>query len=137
VSPEADDDARPAALFVYGTLMPGRLRWPLLQPFVTGHQPAGVPGRLFDSGQGWPVATLDDRTVASVVPGILVALDRQRLEACLELIDDVEDTATDELRRLCVTTTAGDVAWAYHFTRPVDGLAAIERWDVVDPADER
>ena len=137
MSPEAHDAAHPAALFVYGTLMPGRLRWPLLEPFATGHQPAGVAGRLFHSGQGWPVATLDDHTVATVVPGILVAVDRQRLEACLELIDDVEDTATDELRRVCVVTTAGDAAWAYHFTRPVDGLKAIERWDVVDRADER
>jgi gamma-glutamylcyclotransferase (GGCT)/AIG2-like uncharacterized protein YtfP len=136
VSSEGDDTAQPAALFVYGTLMPGRLRWQLLEPFATAHHPAGVRGTLFDSGQGWPVATLDD-TVATVVPGVLVALDRRRLDACLELIDDVEDTATDELRRVRVVTTAGDAAWAYHFTRPVDGLAPIERWDVVDPADER
>ena len=127
----------PASLFVYGTLMPGRLRWPLLAPFATGHRPAGVTGALFDSGQGWPVATLADPGAATVVPGVLVALDPERLDACLVLMDDVEDTATDELRRVSVTTTCGDAAWAYHFTQPVDGLVPIDRWDAVDIVDER
>ena len=50
----------PAAVFVYGTLMPGRLRWPLIELQATGHRPAAVPGRLFDTGQGWPAALFDD-----------------------------------------------------------------------------
>ena len=52
----------PPCLFVYGTLQPGRLRWPFLEPFAIGHRPADVYGELFDSGYGWPVArTRDER----------------------------------------------------------------------------
>ena len=46
----------PPCLFVYGTLQPGHLRWPFLEPFAIGHGPADVYGQLFDSGDGWPVA---------------------------------------------------------------------------------
>ena len=49
----------PPRLFVYGTLQPGRLRWPVLAPFATGHRPASVPGTLHDTGNGWPVAVFD------------------------------------------------------------------------------
>ncbi|WP_162941505.1 gamma-glutamylcyclotransferase family protein [Desertimonas flava] len=122
-------------LFVYGTLMPGRLRWPHLQPFVTAHRSAAVPGTLFDSGNGWPVAVLDGSPAAGpTVPGVLVDLDAGQLDTCLELIDEVEDTATDELRRVRVTTTGGEAAWAYHFTRSVAGLTRIADWSMVDPA---
>ena len=115
--------------------MPGRLRWPHLQPFATAHRAAAVPGRLFDSGNGWPVAVLDGSPAHdTMVPGVLVDVDPARLDACLELIDEVEDTATDELRRVRVTTTRGDVAWAYHFTRPVAALTPIEDWSAVDPS---
>jgi hypothetical protein len=38
----------PPRLFVYGTLQPGRLRWPALAPYAAGHRPAAVPGRLYD-----------------------------------------------------------------------------------------
>lgn len=128
----------PDALFVYGTLMPGRLRWPHLEPFATGHRAAAVPGALFDSGNGWPVAVLDGVAAGgSTVPGVLVDVDPVRVDDCLELIDEVEDTATDELRRVRVTTTGGEAAWAYHFTRPVAGLAPVADWSSIDRALER
>lgn len=122
-------------LFVYGTLMPGRLRWPHLQPFAMAHRGAAVPGTLFDSGHGWPVAVLHGAAAdGPTVPGVLVEVDPDRLDTCLDLMDEVEDTATDELRRVRVTTTGGEAAWAYHFTRPVDGLTPIADWSTVDPA---
>jgi len=133
----ARDVTGSTAMFVYGTLMPGRLRWRHLEPFVVAHRRAAVAGAVYDSGRGWPVATLDDPAAPASVPGILVQLDPARLGAALALIDEVEDTATDELRRIAVTTLDGEPAWAYHFTRPVAGLTAIEAWEHVDPADER
>ncbi|MDQ3544513.1 MAG: gamma-glutamylcyclotransferase [Actinomycetota bacterium] len=116
----------PPRLFVYGTLMPGRLRWPILEPFVEAQRPASVPGALYDSGEGWPVAAFVDGPLT--VPGVLVDLDPSRLDSALPLLDDVEDTATDKLRRIVVTTTDGATAWAYHHHRPVEGLPQIEAW---------
>ena len=63
----------PPRLFVYGTLQPGRLRWPVLAPFATGHRPASVPGTLHDTGNGWPVAVFEPGD--GDVPGVLVDLD--------------------------------------------------------------
>ena len=59
-------------LFVYGTLMPGRLRWPILAPFARGHRPGVATGALYDSGNGWPVAVFGE---GGEVPGVLVELD--------------------------------------------------------------
>jgi gamma-glutamylcyclotransferase (GGCT)/AIG2-like uncharacterized protein YtfP len=116
---------RATHLFVYGTLMPGRLRWPILATFARGHRTAEVAGRLYDSGNGWPVAVFGD---GGVIPGVLVELDPDRVDEALPILDDVEDTATDTLRRIEVTTLDGARAWAYHYTQAVDGLTPIERW---------
>lgn len=120
-------------LFVYGTLMPGRLRWPFLEPFAAGHRAATAAGRIFDSGLGWPVAVLscplvDAGSEHDVVPGFVVDLHARRLDEALVILDEVEDTATDTLRRVVVTTTAGEVAWGYHFTEATTGLQRIDRW---------
>jgi gamma-glutamylcyclotransferase (GGCT)/AIG2-like uncharacterized protein YtfP len=116
----------PPRLFVYGTLMPGRLRWPILERFAIASREALVPGTIYDSGEGWPVAVFAD--LDDVVPGVLVDLDPSSLEDALPILDDVEDTATDKLRRIVVTTTEGDAAWAYHHPAEVVGLARIESW---------
>jgi gamma-glutamylcyclotransferase (GGCT)/AIG2-like uncharacterized protein YtfP len=122
--------SQPERLFVYGTLMPGRLRWPLLAPFARGHRSAEAAGRLYDSGHGWPVGVFGDD---GVIPGTLVELDPARRDAALPVIDEVEDTATDLLRRIEITTLDGATAWAYHYPHAVDGLVRIERWaDQVD-----
>lgn len=50
-------------VFVYGTLKPGEVRWPILAPFVmhptAGGGEASVCGKLFDTGYGWPAAVFD------------------------------------------------------------------------------
>ena len=125
-----------SCLFVYGTLMPQRLRWPFLAPFAVGHRPAIVPGAIFDSGRGWPVAVFTDADAlapggmapGSMVPGVLVDLDPLRLDEALAILDGVEGTATDTLRRIVVSTTDGATAWAYHCSKPVDGMSQIESW---------
>lgn len=117
-------------LFVYGTLMPGRLRWPILAPFVLSHRVGAVPGTIFDSGFGWPVAVFASSVdgVDGVVPGVVVDLDPHRLDEALAILDDVEDTATDTLRRVMVVTTDGGRAWAYHHHKAVGAMVQIGRW---------
>jgi gamma-glutamylcyclotransferase (GGCT)/AIG2-like uncharacterized protein YtfP len=116
----------PTWLFVYGTLMPERLRWPILAPFARSHRPAAASGRLYDSGRGWPVAVFGGD---EVIPGVLVELDPERVEEALPILDEVEGTATDSLRRIEVTTLDGTLAWTYHHAHTTAGLVRIERWE--------
>ena len=125
-------DPDPPRLFVYGTLQPGHLRWPFLEPFATGHRPALVAGHLYDSGYGWPVAAFADGVDSDVVPGTLVDLDPERADEALEVLDDVEATATDLLGRVVVTTLEGVTAWAYHCVAPEPGMLRIDRWTSTD-----
>jgi gamma-glutamylcyclotransferase (GGCT)/AIG2-like uncharacterized protein YtfP len=122
----------PPRLFVYGTLLPGGLRWPFLQPFATGARPADVPGTLYDSGYGWPVATLTGADDGALVPGTLVDLDPARAAEALRAMDEIEATATDLLARVAVRTTAGEMAWAYHCAAPQPEMTRIARWVSVD-----
>lgn len=46
-------------LFVYGTLMPGQERWPLIADLVADAEPARTAGRLVATPHGWPAATFD------------------------------------------------------------------------------
>jgi gamma-glutamylcyclotransferase (GGCT)/AIG2-like uncharacterized protein YtfP len=120
----------PPRLFVYGTLQPDRLRWPLLEPFATGHRPATVPGALYDSGNGWPVADFADRY--HDVPGALVDLDPATLDDAFALLDDIEGTVAGLLQRIVVTTTDGVEAWSYHWPGPTIAMRRVARWDAVE-----
>jgi gamma-glutamylcyclotransferase (GGCT)/AIG2-like uncharacterized protein YtfP len=120
----------PPRLFVYGTLQPGRLRWPVLAPFATGHRWASVPGTLHDTGNGWPIAVFDSGD--DDVPGVLVDLDRDRLDEVLALLDRIEGTVAGLLVRVVVTTTDGATAWAYHWPSATTGMRRISHWDSVD-----
>ena len=129
-----DGPHEPAHLFVYGTLQPGRLRWPFLEPFALRAEPAAVPGVLFDSGLGWPLARFHVAPVVAparvtLVPGTLVALDVERLTVALTLLDDVEDTASGDYTRIVVTTTSGVASWAYHCSHVPPHAPRIERWE--------
>lgn len=125
-----DGNSDLARLFVYGTLQPGRLRWPFLEPFVTGHRSASVNGRIYDAGCGWPVA--DFEQLDGRVPGTLIDLDRHRIDEALTVLDELEATATDLLRRVVVTTADGERAWTYHCDRVMDRFTPIERWGALD-----
>ena len=121
----------PAAVFVYGTLMPGRLRWPLLELQATGHRAAAVPGRLFDTGQGWPAARFDD-DAPTTVPGVLVELRAEWLTDLLAELDLVEGVDTGHYERVLVTTTDGDTAWAWSTLQDTSGFTPIDAWTTLD-----
>jgi gamma-glutamylcyclotransferase (GGCT)/AIG2-like uncharacterized protein YtfP len=115
----------PVVLFVYGTLLPGHLRWPMLEPHAVAWRDTSVAGRLYDTGNGWPAAVLgggSDR-----VPGAVVELSADRAEQLLAVLDEAEGVP-DLFVRIRVETLAGDHAWAYSRPGPVAGLARIERW---------
>ena len=54
----------------------------------------------------------------------VVELEAAQIDEALPVIDEVEDTATDLLRRIEITTVDGTPAWAYHYPHGVDGLGA-------------
>lgn len=109
----------PTHLFVYGTLRPGDVRWPLLEPFVVDHGwPDTVIGRLFDTGLGYPAAVFDDPGTADlattrIVHGRTFGLLQHSLSRALEVLDQEEDTVEGLYRRVEVRTASGVHAWAY------------------------
>ena len=105
-------------LFVYGTLRPGDVRWPMLEPFVAddGVDDA-VPGEVFDTGLDYPAAIFGP---TGTVRGRTYALRADRLEVALAVLDEEEDTVAGLYRRVRVTTARGHTAWAYAYGRGLD-----------------
>lgn len=100
-------------LFVYGTLRPGDVRWPLLAPFVAdGGVDDAVAGRLYDTGRDYPAAIFGGQ---ATVAGLTFRLDPARIDAALTVLDTEEDLALGSYRRVRVTTRRGVAAWAYEY----------------------
>lgn len=126
-----------ARCFVYGTLMPGHLRWPMLEPHATHCVPAAVRGRLFDTGYGWPAAAFaididchngGDRVADATIPGWVVEVPDEREQDLLDLLDHVETG----FGRVRVATLDGDEAWSYEVPEPDPRWVAIDRWSDED-----
>ncbi len=108
----------PAQLFVYGTLMPGERLWPELAPFALSWAEASAPGRLWDTGHGYPGVRFDRHGAA--VPGVVVRLGAARASEAVAVIDAIE--AEGRLyRRVEVVTSAG-CAFAYEWLGRTEGL---------------
>ncbi len=105
-------------LFVYGTLLPGELRWPHLEPFVAGAGFAdSAAGSLFDTGQGYPAARFGGRaTIVGHTFPLLVAT----LSEALAHLDEIEGAVVGLYSRTRITTATGTSAWAYEYG---EGLA--------------
>src|SRR4051794_23069441 len=126
-SPYCDDlgAMEPTAVFVYGTLLPTESRWPLLEPFATGARAASVPGRLFDTGRGYPCALFSGR---GSIPGAVVTVDEAHIDEVLALLDEVEGVAFGLYERALVTTDDGERVWSYEWAGDMDDLTPIVRW---------
>ncbi len=126
-------DAGPDLLFVYGTLMPGHLRWSLLEPWALDWGRAEVPGELWDTHQGWPAATFSPSP--SVIPGWWVRFGPGVLDGRLGALDRMEgigdppDPTVDPYERVRMEVDAVGPAWAYHATRVGATWQRIERWE--------
>ncbi len=114
-------------VFVYGTLLPGDVRWPMLQPFVVDEGwPDAIDGRLFDTGRDYPAAILDGRAEGGGrIIGRTFALLEASAERALDVLDDVEGVVGGAYRRVAVTTAGRTRAWVYEYgdgldLRPID-----------------
>lgn len=111
-------DPAPGHLFVYGTLRPGDVRWPMLSPWVVDAGFADtVRGRLYDTGLDYPAAVFDE---SGTVFGRTFRLRPETVAEALELIDDEEDTVLGLYRRVEVDTARGVRAWAYQYGSGLD-----------------
>ena len=117
----------PDRVFVYGTLLPGEERWPLLEPFAVGWEATTVEGCLYDTGYGFPALVLGGEGAAEV-PGVAVDLDPERAAAAVRLLDRIEG-AGHLYRRVDVVTRVGP-AFTYEWLGGTDGMLRIERWPV-------
>jgi gamma-glutamylcyclotransferase (GGCT)/AIG2-like uncharacterized protein YtfP len=116
-------------VFVYGTLKPGQHRWPVLAPFTLGDGAvvsAAAPGRLFDTGYGWPAAVFDPRT-AGRVPGVVVGLHPASTDQALAVLDDVEGVDSGLFRRILIDVE-GRPCWAYHWPGETGEFRRITFW---------
>jgi gamma-glutamylcyclotransferase (GGCT)/AIG2-like uncharacterized protein YtfP len=114
-------------LFVYGTLMPGRLRWPHMAEVVAERRPGVVAGTLYDTGHGYPALVLAG---AGRVEGWLLGLAPAVAAAVMTRLDDVEGPSYRQAR---VTAEDGTVAVTYEWIGPVAGFTPLAgRWESDD-----
>lgn len=112
-------------LFVYGTLMPGQARWPILNGFVAGSPTAeSIGGTLYDTGCGFPALFPEG---SGTVPGFVVPLDPEQLDEALLVVDAVEGTGSGLFSRAWVDV-GGSGAWVYYGADPALRGQVIEQW---------
>lgn len=117
----------PTWVFVYGTLMPGHLRWDVLAPHVAEHRPATVDGTLWDTGRGWPALCVSAGARARPVPGHLVRLADHPAADVLAQLDEIEGVDRGLFRRVALDVD-GTPAWTYETLEPSDGWRSIDGW---------
>ena len=106
-----------AHLFVYGTLLPGEVRWRHLEPFVAdeGFEDS-VAGTLYDTGEGYPAARFDGSgTIVGHTFPLLTAV----LDQALARLDEIEGAVAGLYTRRRLITTRGVDVWSYEYG---DGL---------------
>ena len=115
-----------ARLFVYGTLMPGEARWPLLASLASaaGPERAEASGYLYRTPYGWPAAVFDP-AASPAGPGLVVTL--QDPGWALPILDEIEGTGAGLFHRRLIPTSAGQ-CWAYHWPGQTSGFQAITQW---------
>jgi gamma-glutamylcyclotransferase (GGCT)/AIG2-like uncharacterized protein YtfP len=111
-------------LFLYGTLMPGQARWPVLAGFTAGKPvPASIRGDLYDTGLGFPAMFPGHNEV----PGTLVDLAATTTEQCIRVLDEVEGVQYGLFLRT-VTECSGVQAWTYLGCSPRLRQRLITQW---------
>lgn len=112
-------------MFVYGTSMPGHLRYPQIAEFVAEATPDRAEGQLYDSGAGYPVAKFGAEL--GTVEGFLLRLRPDRVS---EASRTMTQTESGLFERVTIETESGVMAWAYEWIGTTEGLEPIEGvWD--------
>ncbi|MDH4170833.1 MAG: gamma-glutamylcyclotransferase [Acidimicrobiia bacterium] len=123
-----------AAVFIYGTLLPGELRWPVLERYALSHRPAVVDGALYDTGHGYPAAIFSE---PGRIEGRVVVIDPRRLDEALDALDEVEAVDHGLYVRTVLETDHGR-AWSYEYRGGLDRLIRIgSRWRDAAGGDRR
>jgi gamma-glutamylcyclotransferase (GGCT)/AIG2-like uncharacterized protein YtfP len=112
---------RTVSLFVYGTLMPGQLRWPVLQPHARSTEQATTRGHLWDTGMGYPAARFDER--GRRIPGALVTIARDVGPDVIAMLDRIEGEGV-LFRRVEIPTSAGP-ALSYEWVGSTERLSPL------------
>lgn len=120
-NPSAAPGSTDAYMFVYGTTMPGHSRYFLIEDFVAEATRATVPGRLYDSGSGYPAAKFGGGS--ATIEGYLLRLRPERATEAKRKFTEIEAGLFEPVP---VTTHDGVTATAYEWIGPVDGLPRLE-----------
>jgi gamma-glutamylcyclotransferase (GGCT)/AIG2-like uncharacterized protein YtfP len=111
-------------VFVYGTTMPGHLRYPYIEAYVAEATPDSVDGRLYDTGQGYPAAVFGAST--ETIEGYVLRLRPDRAVEALRAFTEMEAGLFHPTK---VTTQRGIEASAYEWLGPTDGLTPLRgKW---------
>jgi gamma-glutamylcyclotransferase (GGCT)/AIG2-like uncharacterized protein YtfP len=124
---DADPSSVPSSVdayvFVYGTTMPGHLRYPFIEDFVAETTRARVPGRLYDSGSGYPAAKFGGGSAQGAIEGYLLRLRPERVAEAKRAFTEFEAGLFEPVP---VTTDGGVTATAYEWIGSVDGLPRLD-----------
>jgi gamma-glutamylcyclotransferase (GGCT)/AIG2-like uncharacterized protein YtfP len=100
-------------VFVYGTLQPGDVRWPILAAYTDDAGVAdSVVGEVFDTGLDYPAARFGG---GGTIAGRTYRLRSETIDEALRSLDDEESSVPGRYRRVAVTTGRGVEAWAYEY----------------------
>jgi gamma-glutamylcyclotransferase (GGCT)/AIG2-like uncharacterized protein YtfP len=130
-SDSGPDEPEPSAqeathYFMYGTMMPGHLRYPEIDDFVESTTRDRVAGHLFDSGLGYPAATFDAGET-EVEGYVLRILPGEEAEAAKTIADQENNLFSP----VTVETRGGTEAIAYEWVGSTEGLEELPDgvWD--------
>ncbi|MCB0893402.1 MAG: gamma-glutamylcyclotransferase [Propionibacteriaceae bacterium] len=115
--------AAEAALFVYGSSMPGMSRYQAISAYVVRSARDTVRGSLYDSGLGYPMARFDGQ---GEIRGFVLWLDAATAQAALTEMTRVEAGLFHPVQ---VRTGSGVTAQAYEWIGSTDGYPRIDAWD--------
>ena len=122
--------AWPATVFVYGTLRPGQAAWRLIAPHVVGPPvPGRLPGRVHDTGRGYPALHLGPPGTAH---GSVLAL--RDPVASLPVLDEYEGPEYLRVRATVHTDDATLPCWVWTWPGPLPGAPVTGLWR---PSDAR
>ncbi len=107
-------------VFVYGTTMPGHLRYPYVEAFVAEATRDSVAGRLYDTGQGYPAAIFG--ATSETIEGYVLRLRPDRADEALRAFTEME---AGLYHPTTVTTTQGIEATAYEWLGATEGLTPV------------
>ena len=112
------------AVFVYGLLKPGFRLHHVIAPFVQRSAPGTTRGRLYAAA--YPAARFDED---GEIEGVVLWLDRARLDEALRLLDDVEDEG-EMYERIVIDASTGEgivPAHAYQYLLEIDRTLDVGR----------